>query len=64
MKLQENENQLQETARSEFIAKIAAAIYRGRLRTHPITHDEAVIRAKQVADALPQLFENTDRMIV
>lgn len=38
--------------KSVFTIKIAAAIHRGRLKTpEPITHEEAEIRAQQVADA-------------
>lgn len=44
-----------------FEKSIADAIFRGRRKmgfSSMLTLDEAHVRAKQVADTLPQLFEN------
>lgn len=43
--------------RADFICRIAQAIYDGRGKTtKPITPQDAMVRAHQVADALPALF--------
>jgi hypothetical protein len=46
---------------NEFITRIAKALMAGRAKVNlPITPAEALVRARQVADALPQLTEKED----
>lgn len=46
------------TTRDDFIKRIAEAMIRGHAKQrHQLSAADALIRARQVADALPQLFE-------
>jgi len=48
-------------AREEFVSRLAVAIYNGRRKTPwPIATAEALMRAVQVADALPALFREDE----